>query len=304
MKISLESDICYVTEQAALACIPLIGKEDQYAIDKVATEAMRRALKEVEINAKIVIGEGERDKAPMLYIGEEFGSRYEYDIAVDPLEGTQAASKGEQGSYSVMAVAPKNTLLHAPDIYMYKIAAPVSGEQILDLDETITENLDRIINNMNIKPKELKVVLLNRPRHTEMIEEVIKFGSKIELIENGDVFGIIESIINPTPQMYLGIGGAPEGVLAACALKTYGGQMCTKLVFRNEEEKEYAAKLGIKDYNKKYHVSDLVKKDAIFVATGITGGNLISGIEKSPLVVKSIILNSTFTSIKFINHYV
>ncbi|MES1987322.1 MAG: class II fructose-bisphosphatase, partial [Pseudomonadota bacterium] len=277
-------DILKATQAAAIACYEFIGKGDEKLADKAAVDAMRYALNQMNLKARIVIGEGERDEAPMLYIGEEVGliktGATQYDIAVDPLEGTTLCAQARPGSLAVLAIAEFNGMLHAPDVYMDKIACRISAnEQIIDLDETIATNLKNIASFKKTNLSDLTVIILDRPRHQEIIAKARETGAKVKLIDDGDVAAVIE-VAMAQADLYLGIGGAPEGVLAAAALKTLGGQMMGRLIFRNEAEKAKATKLGIIDFNKKYQLNDLVSKDAIFCATGVTSGPLLEGVMK------------------------
>ena len=288
------------TQSAAISCYDFIGKGDEKLADKAAVDAMRTSLNQMNFKARIVIGEGERDKAPMLYIGEELGllsnssSPIEFDIAVDPLEGTTICANNAPGSLAVLAISEYNGMLHAPDVYMDKIASYIPHkEQIIDLDESIINNLKNIAlyNKSNIS--ELNITILNRPRHEEIIAKSRESGAKVKLIEDGDIAAVIEVAMKKS-DLYLGIGGAPEGVLAAAALKTLGGQFMGRLVFKDEAEKNKAKSLGIKDLNKKYELNQLVSKDVIMCLTGVTSGPLLSGVQKTQdsYITNSIILSS------------
>lgn len=281
--------ILKATEEAAIACYDFIGKGNEKLADKVAVDAMRRCFNEINFRARIVIGEGERDKAPMLYIGEELGALEniapQYDIAVDPLEGTTICANNMPGSLSVLAISETGGMLHAPDVYMDKIAA---NAPVVDLDETVLVNLKNIAQYKKSDISDLNVIILDRPRHSEIIAKVREAGARITLISDGDIAAVI-AVATAKADLYLGIGGAPEGVLAAAALKTLGGDMMGRLLFKDAEEKAKASKLNIIDYNKKYFLNDLVSKDAIFCATGVTSGPLLSGVVKNK---DSYILNS------------
>lgn len=276
-------DIVKATEAAAIACYDFIGKGNEKLADKAAVDAMRKVFNQTKFSAKIVIGEGERDEAPMLYIGEEVGllkQQPQYDIAVDPLEGTTICAKNMPGSLSVMAISESGGLLHAPDVYMDKIASYISAkEQVIDLDESIATNLKNIALYKKSAIDELSVIILDRPRHQDIIAKVREIGARVTLISDGDIAAVL-AVAMKQADLYLGIGGAPEGVLAAAALKTLGGQMMGRLIFKDDFEKEKAKKIGITDLNKKYSLDDLVSKDVIFCATGVTTGSLLKGVEK------------------------
>ncbi len=273
--------IIRATEEAAIACYDFIGKGNEKLADKAAVDAMRSCLNQIDFKARIVIGEGERDEAPMLYIGEEVGSlknsTIQYDIAVDPLEGTTICANNMPGSLSVLAISEFGGMLHAPDVYMDKIAA---NAPVVDLDETIATNLRNIALYRKACLSDLNVIILDRPRHKEIIAKVRETGSRVTLIGDGDVAGVIAVSLGQA-DLYLGIGGAPEGVLAAAALKTLGGEMMGRLIFKDEAEKDKAAKLNILDLNKKYQLNELVSKDVVFCATGVTSGPLLTGVVRS-----------------------
>ncbi len=293
-------EIIKSTQEAAIACYDHIGKGNEKLADKAAVDAMRSSLNQMDFKAKIVIGEGERDEAPMLYIGEEVGLLRElaiissYDIAVDPLEGTTICASNLPGSLAVLAISDHGSMLHAPDVYMDKIASFIPAEkQVIDLDNSVKENLRNIANYKKVDISDLNVIILNRTRHLEIIAKVREAGARIKLIDDGDVAAVI-AVAKAQADLYLGIGGAPEGVLAAAALKTLGGQMMGRLLFKDDAERAKANKLGILDLNKKYHLNDLVSQDAIFCATGVTTGNLLNGVEKNGKLWKthSLILSS------------
>lgn len=291
-------EILKSTQDAAIACYDFIGKGDEKLADKAAVDAMRKALNQMNFKARIVIGEGERDKAPMLFIGEEVGLlkniATQFDIAVDPLEGTTICAKNMPGSLAVLAISEHGGMLHAPDVYMDKIASNIpANEQVIDLDESIENNLKKIAKYKNSSISDLTVIILDRPRHQEIIAKVRSAGARVKLIADGDVAAVM-AVSMKQADLYLGIGGAPEGVLAAAALKTLGGQMMGRLIFKDEFEKSKASKLGISDLNKKYSLNDLVTKDAIFCATGVTCGPLLNGVEKldNSWKTHSIILDS------------
>ena len=286
------------TERAAYGASILKGKNDKIAADQASVDEMRKELNTIKMKGKIVIGEGELDEAPMLYINEEVGTRTgeEFDIAVDPLEGTNFIAKNLPNALSVLAVTRKGNLLHAPDIYMEKIAIGANFPQnILYLYFGVKKNIELLSEAKNVNPNKLTACVLKRPRHNEIIKTLKKMGVKINFISDGDVSGAI-LVADPKKKpidIYLGIGGGPEGVLAAAALNCLGCQMQTRLVFQNVKEKNRAKKLGIKNLNKKYNIEDMVKEDVIFCATGVTDGNLVKGIKD---------LGATFASETLVLH--
>jgi fructose-1,6-bisphosphatase II / sedoheptulose-1,7-bisphosphatase len=267
---------------AAIASARLIGRGDEKAADQAAVDAMRAALNALAIKGRIVIGEGERDEAPMLYIGEEVGAGEgpEIDIAVDPLEGTTLTAKAMPNALTVMALAPKGGLLHAPDTYMDKIAVgPGFPTDVVDLDAPADENVRSLARAMGRKPEQIGVCVLDRPRHAPIIEKLRAVGARVHLITDGDVAGIINTTKPDTGiDLYLGSGGAPEGVLAAAALKCVGGQFPGRLTFRNDDERARAERHGVEDLKKRYTLDELVTTDAIFVAGGVTTGSLLDGV--------------------------
>ena len=270
------------TDRGAYGASLFRGKNNKIAADQAAVDEMRKELNKIEMSGIVVIGEGEMDEAPMLYINEKVGtnSGEEFDIAVDPLEGTNFTAKNLPNAMSVMAVTKKGDLLQAPDIYMEKIAIGKDLPQnIVDLDFSVEKNILSLAKAKNVKPDQLRACVLDRPRHEAIIKTLTKMKVKIEFISDGDVSGVI-SVGYPKKKIdiYLGIGGGPEGVLAASALKCLDCQMQTRLYFQNEEEKSRAKKLGVKDLNKKYNIEDMVKGDVIFCATGVTDGDFLKGI--------------------------
>ena len=271
-----------VCERAAFGASKLRGKNDKIAADQAAVDEMRSELNKIDMKGKVVIGEGEMDEAPMLFIGEEIGTGKgeELEIAVDPLEGTNFAAKNLPNAIAVLAVAKKGGLLSAPDTYMEKIAVG-SGlpKGIVDLDNSVEKNIKLLAEAKKIKPEEITACVLNRPRHDKIVSSLKSLNVKIKFIQDGDVTGVI-SVVDPISpiDIYLGIGGGPEGVLAAAALDCLGGQMQTRLVLSDDKEINRAKKLGINDLNKKYNIEDMIKGDVIFCASGVTDGEMLKGI--------------------------
>ena len=271
-----------VTSKAALSSYYLIGKKDKVAADKAAVDSMRNELNKLEINGEIVIGEGELDEAPMLYIGEKVGTTNgpEIDIAVDPLEGTNFAANNLPGALSVIAIAEKNNLFNAPETYMEKISAKVRENGIIDLDYSVKENIFNLSDYLNKKPENITACIMDRPRHKNIINDLNKLGVNIKLITDGDVSGallVTEDKYNV--DIFLGIGGGPEGVLASAALDAFDCFFQARFLFDTDEDKIRAKKMGIKNLRKKYELNEIVKGDSIFCATGITSGDLVSGIK-------------------------
>ncbi|ADL12227.1 class II fructose-bisphosphatase [Acetohalobium arabaticum] len=286
MERELALEFVRVTEAAALAAAPWMGKGDKEAADQAAVDAMRATFDTVNIKGRVVIGEGEKDEAPMLYIGEEIGGAEspELDIAVDPVEGTTLVAKGLPNSLAVVAAAKKGNLLNAPDMYMRKIAVGSEAKGAIDLKASPTENLEAIAEAKDQEVSDLTVILLDRPRHEEIIEEIREAGARIKMITDGDVAGGIATALPHTGvDMLIGIGGAPEGVLAAAALKCLGGEMQAQLHPRNDEETQRAIDMsGIDDINKVFTTDDLAKgEDVMFSVTGITNGELLRGVQYS-----------------------
>jgi fructose-1,6-bisphosphatase class II len=284
---NLALEFVRITEAAALACSTWMGRGDEKAADKAAVDAMRKAFDSVRIDGTVVIGEGERDEAPMLYIGEKVGRKTddapEIDIALDPLEGTTICATGGVGAISVIAMAEKGNFLHAPDTYMDKIACGPGARGAIDIDASATQNVNRVAEALGKKVGELTVVIMERPRHKDLIAEVRKTGARIQLITDGDVSaavaaGRLESGID----MLIGIGGAPEGVISAAAMQCLGGDFQGRLMFRNEEEKARATRMGVKDHNKKYTIDELARGSVVFCATGVTDGPLLRGVKFFP----------------------
>lgn len=275
-----------VTEAAALAAARLAGLGDEIAADQAAVDAMRKALNELNIAGTIVIGEGERDETPMLYVGETVGTGKgpRIDIALDPLEGSSLTAKGGNNALTVIAFANAGCFLHAPDIYMDKIA--VGGglpDGVVDLDAAPADNLAKLAAAKGVAVSDLTACILDRPRHADLIQQVRTAGARVVLISDGDVAGIIATTDPATGiDIYMGSGGAPEGVLAAAALRCIGGQMQARLIFRNEDERSRARQLGIEKLDRKYSLTDLATGDVIFAATGVTDGSLLPGVRRVP----------------------
>ena len=277
----LINQIIKVSSKAAYASSLLVGKNDKIAADKAAVDAMRTELNSLDINGKVVIGEGELDEAPMLYIGESLGTKNgpNIDIAVDPVEGTNFAAKNLPGALTVISIAEKGKLFHAPETYMNKIAAKVNDKNIVDLDFDIKTNLNNLSQYKNKNLEDLIVCILDRPRHKKIIDEIHNLGAKTKLITDGDVAGaLLVTDSKFKVDLFVGIGGGPEGVLAASALDAYGCYFQGRLIFENDNDKKRATDMGIKDHDKKYSLNEIVSGDSIFCATGITSGDLVKGI--------------------------
>lgn len=270
------------TNAAAIAAARLTGRGDERAADQAAVDAMRAALNELPIKGRVVMGEGERDEAPMLFVGEEVGAGKgpALDIALDPLEGTTLTAKAKAGALSVAAFAPRGALLHAPDVYMEKLAiGPGFAADVVDLDAGADENVRALAKAKGVKPEDIGVCVLDRPRHGAIIEALRAVGARVHLIGDGDIAGVINCAKPKTGiDMYVGSGGAPEGVLAAAALKCVGGQFQGRLVIRNDEERARAEKAEIADLKRRYTLEELVSDHAIFIATGVTTGSIADGV--------------------------
>ena len=271
-----------VTSKAALASSYLVGKKNKIAADKAAVDSMRGELNKINIQGKIVIGEGELDEAPMLYIGEKVGTNNGpiFDIAVDPLEGTNFAANNLPGALSVIAIAENGGLFSAPETYMEKIATKIKEKNVIDLDNTVKQNITNLSDCLNKKPENLTACILDRPRHKGIIEELLKLKVNLKLIPDGDVSGallVTEEKYNV--DIFLGIGGGPEGVLAAAALDAYNCNFQGRFLFETDDDKARARKMGINDFTKKYELNEIVTRDSIFCATGITCGDLVTGIK-------------------------
>jgi fructose-1,6-bisphosphatase II / sedoheptulose-1,7-bisphosphatase len=303
---NLALDSVRVTEAAALAASRLMGRGDEKAADQAAVDAMRQALNVLDIDGKVVIGEGERDEAPMLFIGEKVGTGKgaKVDIALDPLEGTTITAKGGSNAIACIAMAPENGFLNAPDTYMEKIA--VGGglpAGIIDINATPAENLGRLGEAKGMSVDDLVVLILDRPRHQQLIADVRATGARIRLINDGDVAGVIAtSRPDSGIDIYMGSGGAPEGVLAAAALRCIGGQFQGRLIFRNEDEKSRARKLGVTDLDRIYDLEDLAHGDVMFAATGVTEGTMLKGVRRigGRLYTQSIVMRSKTGTVRII----
>ena len=271
-----------VTEKAAIGASKFIGKKDKIAADKGAVDPMRRELNKINMEGTVVIGEGEMDEAPMLYIGEKLGTLTgpKFDIAVDPLEGTKFTANGEPNAFSVLAISEKGGLLSAPDTYMEKIVIGSNlPKDMMDIDNSVEKNLKLLADAKKKKLSDLSACVLKRPRHNHIVQALNKIGVKINFITDGDIAGALSVIgENPKNDIYYSTGGAPEGVVVAAALSCFGGQIQGKLVL-NEDEKVRAKKLGITNFEKKYNIDDMVKGDVIFCATGVTSGDLATGVK-------------------------
>ncbi|MFN7003031.1 MAG: class II fructose-bisphosphatase [Roseinatronobacter sp.] len=283
----LSLGLARVTEAAALASARLVGRGDEKAADQAAVDAMRRQLNMLDIQGRVVIGEGERDEAPMLYIGEEVGtgSGPAVDIALDPLEGTTLTAKDFPNALTVIAMAPRGTMLHAPDVYMDKLAiGPGYAPDTVTMDMSPAERVRALARAKGCEPADISVCVLERPRHEDMIADIRSTGAAIRLIMDGDVAGVIHCAEPGLTgiDMYMGSGGAPEGVLAAAALKCMGGQLYGRLLFRNEDERDRARRAGIEDFDKVYTRDEMITGDVIFAATGVTDGSIVGGIKTEP----------------------
>jgi fructose-1,6-bisphosphatase II / sedoheptulose-1,7-bisphosphatase len=303
----LTLEIVRVTERAAVSAARLRGHGNEKAADQAAVDAMRRELNKLPIEGTIVIGEGERDEAPMLFIGEKVGLNAgpKVDIAVDPLEGTTLCAKAMPGAIATMAMADGGTLLHAPDVYMEKLAiGPGYPKGVVDLDAPPADNVRKLAKVKCVDPAAVTVLVLDRPRHAEIINSVRSTGAAVRLITDGDVAGVIHTA---TPEetgvdMYLGTGGAPEGVLAAVALRCIGGQMQCRLILDTEEKRERARKMGINDPKKIYGIEDMAKGDCLFAATGVTTGSLLTGVKfkKDVIETETVVMRSVTGTVRYI----
>lgn len=298
-----------VTEAAAIAASKLIGRGDEKAADAAAVEAMRASLNDLYMDGTVVIGEGERDEAPMLYIGEKVGNAPgkgpRIDIALDPLEGTTICAKAGPNSLAVLAIAEEGNLLNAPDVYMDKIAVgPGYPEGIIDLDKSVADNVRAIAAAKGVAAHEIIACVLDRPRHEKIIAELRELGCGVVLIGDGDVAGVIATTDpDTTIDVYMGTGGAPEGVLACAALRCVGGQFKGRLLFRNDAERSRARKWGITDLDKQYDISELAKGDVIFAATGVTDGSLLAGVKRlkgGKMTTESVVMRASSGTVRWI----
>ena len=303
----LSIEIVRVTERAAVAAARLSGRGNEKDADQAAVDAMRQEMNKLPIEGTIVIGEGERDEAPMLFIGEKVGKKNgpKVDIAVDPLEGTTLCAKNMPGAIATMAMAEGGTLLNAPDVYMEKIAiGPGYPEGVVDLDASPVDNIRALAKAKGVKPEQITALILDRPRHAALIEGVRKAGAAIRFITDGDVAGVIHTADPEATgiDIYLGVGGAPEGVLAASALACIGGQIQGRLVLDTEEKRERARKMGIKDPRKKYAMRDMVQGDCVFSATGVTTGSMLQGVRFRPGIVETetVVMRSATGTVRWI----
>jgi fructose-1,6-bisphosphatase II / sedoheptulose-1,7-bisphosphatase len=298
-----------VTEAAAVAASKLIGRGNEKAADAAAVEAMRAALNTLDMDGTVVIGEGERDEAPMLYIGEKVGTAQgtgpKIDIALDPLEGTTITAKAGPNALAVLAIAEAGGLLNAPDVYMDKLAVgPGYPEGVIDLAKSPSDNVRAVAAAKGVDPSEIIVCVLDRPRHEKIIAELRALGCGVQLIPDGDVAGVI-AVTDPdtTIDLYMGQGGAPEGVLAAAALRCVGGQFQGRLVFRNDDERARAAKWGVEDLDRIYHLEDLAKGDCIFAATGVTDGSLLEGVKRRKggcITTESVVMRASTGTVRWV----
>ena len=295
-----------VTEAAAIAAAEVMGRGDEKIADQAAVDAMRTALNRLHMAGTVVIGEGERDEAPMLFIGEEvgIGKGPKIDIALDPLEGTTITAKGMPNGLAVLALSEAGGLLNAPDVYMDKIAAgPRVPSGAIDLDNSVAENIINVAEAVGKDPRDVVACILDRPRHGELIAKVREAGARIVLIGDGDVAGVMATAMPETGiDVYMGTGGAPEGVLAAAALRCIGGTIQGRLLFRNDDERGRAAKVGVEDLNRKYAISDLASGDVIFAATGVTDGNMLHGVRRTAttLTTESVAMRARTGTVRWI----
>ena len=303
----LSIEIVRVTERAAVSAARLRGRGDEMAADQAAVDAMRRELNKLPIDGVVRIGEGERDEAPMLFIGEEVGNKNgpKVDIAVDPLEGTTLCAKNMPGAIAVMAMAEGGTLLNAPDVYMEKIAiGPGYPAGVVDLDAPADQNIISLAKAKGVKPEDITALVLERPRHADLIAAIRKTGAAVRLITDGDVAGVIHTADADTTgiDIYMGIGGAPEGVLAAAALRCIGGQMQGRLVLDTDARRERAAKMGVKDPRKKYEIKDMVRGDCLVSATGVTDGSFLRGVRfaKDRIYTHTVVMRSVTGTVRWI----
>jgi fructose-1,6-bisphosphatase II / sedoheptulose-1,7-bisphosphatase len=301
-------ELARVTERAAVAAARLRGRGAEKKSDQAAVDAMRRELGKLPIDGTVVIGEGEMDEAPMLFIGEKVGNKAggpKVDIAVDPLEGTTLCAKNMPGAIATLAMADEGALLHAPDIYMDKIAiGPGYPNGVVDLDASAEENIRNLAKAKGVPTEAITAMILDRPRHADIIAGVRKAGAAVSLITDGDVAGVIHTAQPDKTgiDIYIGIGGAPEGVLAAAALRCTGGQMQTRLIIDTDEKRERTTRMGIKDHRKKYQIADMVKGDCLFAATGVTDGPMLAGVKFGHDVIETdtVVMRSVSGTVRWI----
>jgi fructose-1,6-bisphosphatase II / sedoheptulose-1,7-bisphosphatase len=300
-------EVARVTERAAVAAAKLRGRGAEKKSDQAAVDAMRGELGKLPVDGTVVIGEGEMDEAPMLFIGEKVGTRSgpKVDIAVDPLEGTTLCAKNMPGAIATLAMADEGALLHAPDIYMDKIAiGPGYPKGVVDLDAAAEENIRNLAKAKGVAPEAITAMILDRPRHADLIAGVRKAGAAVSLITDGDVAGVIHTAQPDKTgiDIYLGIGGAPEGVLAAAALRCIGGQMQTRLIVDTDEKRERVARMGIKDPRRKYQIEDMVRGDCLFAATGVTDGRMLAGVKFGHGVIETetVVMRSLTGTVRWI----
>ncbi|MBU0781939.1 MAG: class II fructose-bisphosphatase, partial [Alphaproteobacteria bacterium] len=305
----LSLGLARVSEAAAIACAPLIGRGDEKAADQAAVDAMRTQLNKLDIAGVVVIGEGERDEAPMLFIGEEVGTGNGpgVDIALDPLEGTTLTAKDMPNALAVIAMGPRGSMLHAPDVYMDKLAiGPGFAPGVVTLDMSPSERVKALAEAKGCSIRDITVCVLERPRHEDMIAEIRATGAAIRLITDGDVAGVMHcaEAARTGIDMYMGSGGAPEGVLAAAALKCMGGQIFGRLMFRNDDERRRATAAGITDFDRIYTRDDMVTSDVIFAATGVTDGSLLPGIKREPgfVTAETMLMRSKTGSVRHMRY--
>jgi fructose-1,6-bisphosphatase II / sedoheptulose-1,7-bisphosphatase len=303
----LTLELVRVTERAAVSAARLSGRGDEKGADQAAVDAMRRELNKLPIDGTVVIGEGERDEAPMLFIGESVGTKAgpKVDIAVDPLEGTTLCAQNMPGAIATMAMAEGGTLLNAPDVYMEKIAiGPGYPLGVIDLDASAEDNIRNLAKAKGVKPSEITVLILDRPRHADLIAGARKSGAAVRFITDGDVAGVIHTADpdNTGVDIYIGVGGAPEGVLAAAALRCIGGQIQCRLILDTEEKRERSLKMGIKDPRKKYQMQDMVRGDCLFAATGVTDGAMLRGVKFRPNLIETdtVVMRSVTGTVRWI----
>ena len=303
----LTLELVRVTERAAVAAARLRGRGDEMSADQVAVDAMRSELNALDIQGTVVIGEGERDEAPMLFIGEEVGTGTgpKVDIALDPLEGTTITAKSMPNALAVIALGEEGTFLHAPDVYMDKIAIGGGYKQgLVDLDNTPADNIKALAKAKGVPVEEITACILDRPRHAKLIEAVRDAGAAVRLIGDGDVAGVIDTTNTKETgiDIYMGIGGAPEGVLAAAALRCIGGQMQGRLITNSDEQKKRAAKMGVEDFDRKYTMEEMASGDVIFAATGVTDGSMLDGVhfKGAGLTTETVVMRASTGTVRWI----